>query len=432
MAMGHNSLNVAERMTGSSKNGFHKQVLDWLVPGLFALLLATTIRQHSWSPVATLQWVAPTLLGISVLALLILLGLGSRLRIRRDIAAVLVAVGASVAVSTYGSPDIVLALPRLVLYVAVALLALALYLLYRDSGRLPVTSFCVAIASIHVIFVVEASIWIAGVEPPFFQNGPRIANFVNVRHFGYVGFLAAASSLALMELTRSRYIIWIALTGTALFGIVAFGSRGALLSWILFAVLLASFGRNRKTVIIGAGIALLAVFLLVWYLHWSEILQTPNFFSRIAALVGTETHQSGRMFIWQQVIAALPDRPLFGFGPEGYSLSDCCERSYVQPHNFLLQGLLEFGLFGCALLGLLLWRGIAGFGGVRRLWVAMGSSSESVVLACLLAAYIAFCLIDGLLYHAVPLIHLALFSALFSATLGQYRGPTPLVAAPGI
>jgi O-antigen ligase len=397
-------------------------LLGLMLPALFALLVSATIRLHSLSPVATLPSAVANLLAVTAVASLLLMAAGRRVRPPADIAVLLGAFGASAALSVLGSGNIDVSLLRLELYLATALLATAVYLAYRDEDRIPLESYFLAVALVHLPFLLAVILWIKELEPPFWHDGVRVADFANVRHFGYVGFLAATSGAALGLLSRKHAVTSFVLSTAALFGVIMTGSRAGLLCWILFVVLACGFSQVRLRAALQGLIVLTSSAGLVWYLDRSGILPSPNIFRRVASLqAGTESFDASRLQIWIDAVGQIAARPLFGSGPEGYLLSGCCDRRVLQAHNFVLQFLMEFGLIGCAIAALLVARAIVGLGGASASMRLILATRGNRLLACLLAAFLAFSLIDQTMYHLVPLLHLALFVGLFAAGLAHAR-----------
>jgi O-antigen ligase len=194
-----------------------------------------------------------------------------------------------------------------------------------------------------------------------------------------------------------------------------------LLAWVLFVGLLFCFSPARWRIAAYGLAALFATSALVWYLHDSGLLVTPNIFERLeqalqAARAGVE---SGRIAIWRDSIHEIAAHPLFGQGPEGYALSGCCVTWVTHPHNFVLQLLMEFGLVGCSAALLLAGRAVSLMGGGSGFLKLVMASPKNRVLTSALAAYLALGLIDGMLYFVVPLMHFALFCGLLAAGIHQ-------------
>jgi O-antigen ligase len=164
---------------------------------------------------------------------------------------------------------------------------------------------------------------------------------------------------------------------------------------------------------------------LVWYLDHSALLRSPNIFARIGS---QQSFDSGRLQAWQVSLEQIMARPLFGSGPEGFwlsGLSDCCGHPIRQAHNFVLQFLMEFGLVGCGIAVLIAARAIKRMGGRTGAITLVLATPGSRLLACLLAAFLAYSLIDQMMYHVLPLLHFALLAGLFAAGLAQARAANP-------
>jgi O-antigen ligase len=395
-----------------------------LAPCLFGLLAYAVIRLHSHAPASTLPMLAWWLLGLGVgLFALLWLG-GRRLSVSRPVGWLLLAITASMIASNVLLSDLFWSLPLLGVYVADVLLALAVYLMYRDERVIPLHAYCIVIGLVHVPYLVEAVLWVAHAGPDFFRKSMRIANFSHVRQFGEMGFVAAISGSALLVSSRRLGVLSFLLATGAVFGMVLTGSRGALLCWMLFvALLFACFPARRRRIASHAVVTLAGTAAVVGALHYSGLLVSPNIFVRIGTIVdGDAGFDSGRLGLWLGALREIAARPLFGLGTEAYQLSGCCDRTLAQPHNFVLQLLMQFGIVGNALFLALGWRAIRYLGGTRALLVRARAAPEGAVLASMIVAYLAYGFIDGLLYHPAPLLHFALFCGLFAATLR----PAPL------
>jgi O-antigen ligase len=401
-----------------------KVLLDWVAPVLFALLLYFTIIGHSAAPGATLARTVGNLLAVTGVLYFVLLALGRRITVATDVALLLVALAASVAVSVIGSGDVRTSLDRLQLYLAVVLLATATYVAYRDRRHVPVEAWFAGIALVHLPFLLWVIMGIRDAGgPPFWTHGAQVPWFVNVRQFAELGFLAAVAGTGLGLLRPRLAVSSFLLAFVALFGLMLTGSRGATLSWVLF-VLLACCSRHERLRAALHGLLVLSLAAgLVWYLDHSGLLPSPNLFSRLDNLrLGHEEFNYGRFDVWSSAMPQILAHPLFGSGPEGWQISGCCARHVAQAHNFVLQFLLEFGLVGLGIAGLLLFRAVNSLGGVAGAAQRVIAAPSNRVLACLLAAYLAYSLIDQTMYHLVPLLIVAPLVGLLSAGLVQVIG----------
>ena len=410
-------------MIGPSRVPPARFLLDWLAPALFALLVSAVIRFHSLMPFPTMPRMVGNLLVLDAMVLLGLLAMGRRIAVPRDIAVLLLALTVSATISVLGSGDADTSLLRLELYVAIAVLATAFYVLHRDAPRLPLEGHFLAISLVYLPFLFSAVEWISLLTPPYWQDGPRVAEFLNVRQFGEFSFFAAVSATAIAVLSRRLAWVSVLLAAAALFGIILTGCRGALFSWILFAIAVCCVCRGRLRIGLLCLAPLLLSGFLVWYLDQSGVLDSPNVFARIAQTVTDQGPdvKGGRIEIWTGSLQQIFSRPVFGSGPEGYWLSGCCVREFLQAHNFVLQFLMEFGVVGCGIAAVMLYRTVRHLGGFASVGTLVGATPANRVLTCMIAAYLAYSLIDQTMYHLLPLLLIAPVVGLLAAGLAQAR-----------
>lgn len=113
---------------------------------------------------------------------------------------------------------------------------------------------------------------------------------------------------------------------------------------------------------------------------------------------------SNRLAIWERSLEVFFSLKglgvkLFGFGPDAFLRLGVWHSSATHPHNAPVQVLLEFGVLGVLVFGVLalIWLR-------RSLWLVLNSASDVDVLAgCLLIGGLVFSLVDGIFYHAAPL-----------------------------
>lgn len=404
-------------------------VLDWILPALFALLISATIRFHSLAPMPTMARMVGNLLTVGALGLFILLARGRSLHVPRELALLLLALAASATVSVLGSGGIDYSWQRLQLYLAMVLLGVVAHLAYRDQ-QLPVAAFFIGIAVVHLPYLLAGILWIKDSRPPFWQDGYRLAHFANVRQYAEFAFFAAAGASGAGLVRRRLWLVSLLLAIAAVFGLIATGSRGALMSWILFIALCSSFSTVRLRAALH-GIAVLSVAAgLVWYLDHSGTLPSPNIFARVASeQMGTETFDNSRLALWRMSWHQVLAHPWFGSGPEGYWLSGCCNPRIMQAHDFVLQFLMEFGIVGCAIAVVLAVRAMRRLGHARQLAALVMATEENRVLVSVLASFMAYSLIDQTMYHLVPLLHFSVFTGLAIAGLVRARALSGPVGA---
>ena len=241
----------------------------------------------------------------------------------------------------------------------------------------------------------------------------------NIRHLGYHGMIGASCGFLLGlwggRLRLAGYLIAL----FALFGLVYFGSRGAVISWIVAVFMMALCRKSWRILGVAALLLLLAIYLAektgVWWKPGPMTLMDR---------MGTEEGftSSGRLEVWIQALQAIAQHPWLGYGPDGYTLSRCCHPRLVQVHNAILHVLLESGLLGLLVFGLLvkktLWSPIHW---VFSRWRKNTLPESISVLTSVLAGLMAFSMVDGIFYHVVPLTIFAILIVLFSGAVEKHR-----------
>lgn len=202
--------------------------------------------------------------------------------------------------------------------------------------------------------------------------------------------IAAAVGLDQKEAAVWRALGWIALAGS-LFSLLGSQTRGAWAAMaVVFAVVLIVHRSGVSAVwrraqplsrgLLGAVVAG-SVALAVW---------TVPVMSRLRAIGGSDGGLAGRVDEWQVAARALADRPIIGWGPEGYRIAFgahvdvdyvvahsrqvITDRAHSGPLDVAVVGGLPGGLLYVAilvLLGIGLWR-VVGAGEVRHAGMALG------------------------------------------------------------
>ena len=133
---------------------------------------------------------------------------------------------------------------------------------------------------------------------------------------------------------------------------------------------------------------------------------------------------TGRITMWRSSWESVREHLIFGLGPNGYILMP--NRVFgVQPHSFLVQFLVEWGLAGSLLfVGLLLygfWRGFLEHVVRARGAFDVASLSAGTVIVVLTLHG----LVDGTYYHPQPSLYLALAFAIWTLPRRSEAGPAP-------
>lgn len=185
-----------------------------------------------------------------------------------------------------------------------------------------------------------------------------------------------------------------------LFVLYKTATRGAILG-VLFGLFVTSIliwfrGKEYPLARRIAGISIAAVLLVVgifFVARNTSFVQTSPVLSRFAAISLSERTTESRLIIWRMSLKGFAEHPLFGWGPENYSV---VFNKYYDPHlwrqepwfdrshNVLIDWLVMTGLVG-ALFYLSLYGA-----GLMRLWSKKTSFSfpERAILTGLLCAYL--------------------------------------------
>ena len=392
----------------------------WLSALVFGVLAYFCITGFSFYRDDNVQRVTSKIFAASATLLLAsILGQAAHLEIPARQRWLIVASTCSVLASTLLAPHWPLALDRLQLYGSLALFGLAVYLLHRDDDRPAAWPYLLAIGVVHALVLIEVVFWMLQVQAGDASLARHMPYHYNVRHFGYLGYLAAASAAALSWHSRRLAVTGFVLCVAALFGIVQLGSRGALLGWLAFLSVGVVLMPHRLRLIAAAGSATALAFAITTGLSALDLLSSDSLFAR--AQQGQLTGGTGRLQLWADVLRAIGERPWLGYGPDGHRVLGCCGAygPYIaktsQPHNVVLQLLEEFGLIGTILVGALAAR-LARQQAKPRGWRTLARENEDIAaLIAVLAGMLAFGLVDGPFYYPVPLMVLAALGGLLMA-----------------
>lgn len=401
----------------SSRSFETQRVQTILLLGSLGVLLSSLMVFYSpWPyPIGITFQAAVCLLVLGGGTVLVLRKLGHRLVVP---GAQLVLSGlfvVSAGISIADSPAPLGALPRSLLYLAVVTLTAAVYLINRDRERVPLVGYLMVIAGLHVPFALHA---MADVWSWHGEFEADIGVFANLRHFGTAGALAAMAATSVGVLSRRSRVSFL-LAGVALFGVMASGSRGALVAWLVFIGCLLVWQRHRRELVLHATLSLGTAVAAVLALDRSGLLLSPNLFRRVGALDEQTDLSSGRLELWGVAGQQIFERPWFGGGPEMFWLSECCPT--MSPHNVVLSALVEFGIVGCGLLMLMAVAAIIRGGGVRWFSRAVVSTPETVVLSAMLVGFFVLSLVAASYYVVFPLVNLAVLVGLWLVVLHHER-----------
>ncbi len=292
--------------------------------------------------------------------------------------------------------------------------ALRCWLRVASVNVVPVVLLAISLFHSAILILVFQSVPGANLSQP--HDHSWVPYHSHIRHFSYHGMVASCAGISLAFLDNRLRMVGFLLGAFALTGIFFFGARGALLGWLVFVATYALTSKRYLGILllsaVTAGIAMSLAYALSMYIAQSPF--TGGIHSRVES-IETLVHTTGRIEIWQDAIKAAMQHPWFGWGLDGYRMSNCCLYGTVQPHNVLVQWVVEFGVIGASVvLGACWW--IVG----KRLTHVITSGGSNPNLAALLSVsngFFAFGLVDGLFYHVIPLLLLAILCALLYQSL---------------
>jgi O-antigen ligase len=239
-------------------------------------------------------------------------------------------------------------------------------------------------------------------------DGRGAAGFINPNHLG--AFLAALLPLALAGgLRREGWSRWTAILAAAVLGagVLATGSRGALLAVVLVGML-ALVQAARRSAMSRRGLAF-AVTILIGF----ALASGASLWGRFAD--GNDIYRFDRLRIWPQAVAMASQEPLLGIGPgqfvhearaHNFPRDDGVVRfgrSFSTPHSHLLLALAETGVLGLLALGLAVAGTVAAG---RRGWDGKRGATSGVAHAAALglAVLAVVSLFDEPLAHPPALL----------------------------
>ena len=139
-------------------------------------------------------------------------------------------------------------------------------------------------------------------------------------------------------------------------------------------------------------------------------------FTRTAQATGMDSVSSDRTRFWSVTLDHALKSPWIGQGTDNY-LYIQPNQNGNQPHNALLQWFLEYGVFGAEPIVLLLFRGIRGLVAKRPL-PDMHERPFQTWAAASLAGAMVYGLFDGVFYHMIVFIPVAVFAGF---AIGQHN-----------
>jgi len=224
-------------------------------------------------------------------------------------------------------------------------------------------------------------------------------------HVRYSGFLAGASLILLAAACENRHAKMsyrgsLVVVLICLWAFIEYtGSRGALMAVIASFVGIVLFAPLQKTFRLATVVALtgfVGVFCLSWSIPPAECAPF-GLLDRVSQSVETGQVTSGRIDMWIGTWELIQKRPLFGYGE--VRLSSITDYAGLQPHNFILQVMLHWGIVGGLIVLALLAEVV-----LRILLLARKAPWQ--VWPCMLGVLtmLAYSMVDAALYHSYAIL----------------------------
>ncbi|MBN8438402.1 MAG: O-antigen ligase family protein [Candidatus Accumulibacter sp.] len=310
---------------------------------------------------------------------------------------------------------------KLRLMIACLAFGLALRTWLEHATDHAVAAILLAICLFHALVLILVIQKAPSANPLLPYDQSWVPYHSHIRHVAYHGMVAGCAGIALGFLHPVLRLPGFLLATLALAGTFFFGARGALLGWLVFVAVFALTSRKYRTLLPAAGLTVALGMGLAMALE-AFFIQSPftgTLHGRVES-VSKLVNSTGRSGIWLDALQVALKHPWFGDGMDVYRSSGCCmPESTVHPHNTLVQWLMEFGVIGTFAVLWALWRIIG-----KRLVPALRHGNTNVgqsVLLSLIVGLLVFGLVDGVFYHAVPLL---VFSILCALLYGTEREPS--------
>ncbi|MBU1833880.1 MAG: O-antigen ligase family protein, partial [Gammaproteobacteria bacterium] len=253
----------------------------------------------------------------------------------------------------------------------------------------------VSIAVLYMIYIYcgqDIDLWRKMIKgrPPIYRH---------LRHFNYDLAILIGLSAWLILKDKLSYKTVFGLFFT--FGFLTFwsGARGQLLSLGVFFLLI-MLSPQRIYLVRKFHLAVMAFLAGAVALVLSgETHMLLSSMSRSVEIEDFRRISSNRSEIWLATMVYVKDSLAFGYGPEALVRLNVWRGGIVQPHNFIVQFLLEFGATGTASILILLISSACMYISfiLRKELLGVG------LLGGLLMSLMIFALVDGVFYHIVPI-----------------------------
>ena len=352
--------------------------------------------------------------------------------------------GAIAFLSTHGSQDYLVSSIKIGLDFYIVAFCFLVYVIFFEQLPKMAKPTLLLVVLIFVFFAAPATVaeiifqtpsddrllWSQGFE---LTSSFKLSHYNHIRHFSYHAFIASCCAYVLTKYTGENALLKLAawfLVAICFFSMLLAYGRGSILAFFAFIVLDSYFepgafkSRVLKALKVGGAMLLISLcfyvalyftsigviteFLFSSFLHGNEIAQQD-------IAVSVNAVSSGRLNMWIYAIERALESPVYGHGPSSakWIFAGTGHAYAAQPHNSVVQFIMDFGFVGAAILLFLFAKAL------KQMSVKFNPSLDNELLRRSLLsfvfAYLLFSLTDGLLYHPLPMANFAIILILLLA-----------------
>lgn len=287
--------------------------------------------------------------------------------------------------------------------------------LQRDQKTLAAAARAIPIGFIGLVIVIVLSA--ARHSDPFhydwLHNVPYLGHVRRLGMYALAGVAFSARSFVLSS-SSQRFRAWGWMSLTISWAVLFWsGGRGSIVAGLLIGGCLCGLVKGRRAHVAKAFVSAVGVGMVVSLMFpvANTELGIGRFLLRVGEAGEAGQFTSGRSALWKTALAEWGQRPWFGLGPDATAFI-LAPFGHIQPHNFVVQALVEWGLVGTAAFIVLLGGGLitAGRRTIRERDTALRASRA--VATSYLVGMAALGLLDGVFYHARPLALVAAAAAM--------------------
>jgi len=243
-------------------------------------------------------------------------------------------------------------------------------------------AFMLVVSLILVIFVPS----IGTVTHEWMHDGNWRGLFASKQGLGVVS--AAFIGIAALRVVRRRKLFDVLMCGVALACLLGSASRGAGVVALVAVVCLVICRRHPRLAIVVAGVLLFDLALAIANICYFAATGNSSIL-----LLGYDINFTERTFIWQYAIGNWSERPLLGFGLNGFWTNTDLFDSYRRLHGWVLDNyhsgyiavVVETGVVGFILLAVVTWQLVR-----RLLYLMANARSQRLGLEMTISFFVMY------------------------------------------